>query len=134
MKWNMNNVRKMDVNMKKKIISNTGREWSSVSIETERDFDLWLMQSGIEKEEVLARTGKDDFKVTYFYEKDEIRIYLEDDTGAIGLPFVWENDAVPLAHFKTDAAIMLLYISSLCGNSKLKKKIQYFIKNILIQF
>ena len=134
MKRNMNNARKIDVNMKKKVISNTGREWSSVSIETERDFDLWLIQSGIEREEILERTEKDDFKIKYLYEKDEIRVYLEDDSGTIGLPFVWEHDEVPLTHFKMDAAIMLLYISSLCGNSKSKKKIQYFIKNILIHF
>lgn len=88
--------------MKNKVISNTGKEWSNVSIETERDFNLWLMQSEIEKEELLLRIGKDDFKVTYSFEKDEIRIYLKDDTGAIGLPFVWEHeeheehDAVPL--------------------------------------
>lgn len=111
-----------------KVISNKGKEWGDVSIETENYFNAWLNQSELEKEELLARINEDSFNMVYLVEKNEIRVCFRDNTGNIGLPFMWiKNGKIPLAYFKTDAALILLYISSLCNNDKSKEKIKNFI-------
>lgn len=112
-----------------KVLSDKGKEWSKVSVEIENNFNAWLTNSEVKKEEILKRVDKDSFKLVYSNEKDCVRICLSDDIGTIGLPFIWiKNGEILFVHFKTDAALLLLYISSLCGNEKSKKEIGNFIK------
>lgn len=111
-----------------KIISRTGNDWSGVSKETESTFNSWLLQSDISKNEFLTRVNKDSFRVIYV-EDIGIDISIADDIGTIGLPIVWrKNSGIPRAYFKIDAALFLIYISSMCNNDKTKRDIEYSIK------
>lgn len=110
------------------ILADKGNEWSDIAREFEEIFYNWLDASELEEEDFVSAICKDDMYLTYFEDERMALTIFHHSCGEIGMPLVWQiENGIPLEAYKTDTALLLLFIAGKCQKKEVENKIRAFI-------
>lgn len=118
---------------KLKILSDKGKEYSSAALEVEQKFQNFLNAAMMSETDFINHCNCKNFELTYEFKNTTAAIIFKDGDEEFALPLIWNSeDGIFLNHFKTDAALLLLYISNKCNNKDSVEKIKSFIRSFLL--
>lgn len=70
-----------------------GKQYSNVAKESEHNFRKWLLCSQLTEQSFFEEVAKEDTYFAIHSNTEEATISVCNDTGIVGLPFVWEKDS-----------------------------------------
>lgn len=115
------------------ILADSGIEWSDVAREIEALYNNWLGASDLEEFEFISSVCADDMYLTYFEDARMALTIFHHSCGEIGMPLVWQVESgILLDSYKTDTALLLLYIAGKCNSKLVAEKIEHFVKTELL--
>lgn len=115
------------------ILADKGSEWSDIAREFEEIFYNWLDASELNEEDFVSAICKDDMYLTYFEDEKMALTIFHHSCGEIGIPLVWQiENGIPLEAYKTDTALLLLFIAGKCKAQETKDRIEGFVKKELM--
>lgn len=115
------------------ILADNGNEWSDVAREIESIYFNWLDASELDENEFISSICEEDMYLTYFEDERMALTIFHHSCGEIGMPMVWQvENEIPLDSYKTDTALLLLYIAGKCNNKLVTDKIESFVKTELL--
>ncbi len=106
-----------------------GKHYSNVAKESEHNFRKWLLCSQLTEQSFFEEVAKEDTYFAIHSNTEEATISVCNDTGIIGLPFVWEKDSgIDYNSFLVDTALLFCFIAGRAEDKKIEKKITDFVK------
>lgn len=116
-----------------RVLVGKGDEYSKVALETESYYINWLDSSYIAEEDFLNNVRKESFEISISLDMNVSSIKLKNDDGEFVLPLEWRSSGViSFKDYKTEAALLLLYVGNKCGNEASEKKIKSFVRSVLL--
>lgn len=106
-----------------------GKQYSNVAKESEYNFRKWLLCSQLTEQSFFEEVAKEDTYFAIHSNTEEATISVCNDTGIVGLPFVWEKDSgIDYNSFLVDTALLFCCIAGRAEDKKIEKKITDFVK------
>lgn len=114
---------------KSSVMEGMGREYSAVALEIEQTFHKWINASDVSELDFFKLIDREDICLT-FQANDEMALAaLLNSKGEIAMPLIWqEGNGISFKSYKTDTALLLLFVAGKCNNPKSQKKIELFVK------
>lgn len=106
-----------------------GKQYSNVAKESEHNFRKWLLCSQLTEQSFFEKVAKEDTYFAIHSNTEEATISVCNDTGIVGLPFVWEKDSgIDYNSFLIDTALLFCFIAGRTEDKQIEKKITDFVK------
>lgn len=107
------------------VLSNKGKDYSSVTNEVEDLFNRWLYFSNYDKEYFLRMLNSDGVHIQHEVGNEKITISIIKNNSVVGTPFIWvKENGIPLKNFWIDVLLLLTYISSMCDSENVLNDIK----------
>lgn len=117
----------------KALLQSKGRKYSKVANEIEQNYKNWLDASLRSETYFLNHCNSNKFELLFSFDGSSASISLEDGDWEFVMPLIWEKKSgIDFENFKTDAALLLMYVANKCSNKDSVQKIESFVKSYLL--